>query len=73
MYPQQLERVKRTGQVESFGADDFPDVGPTSFEAERRVEHHCAAVRQPRQPQLRVRSGMAAAADAERDSSPIAS
>jgi three-Cys-motif partner protein len=36
MDAQQLERVKRTGQAELFGADDFPDVGPTSFEAERR-------------------------------------
>jgi hypothetical protein len=36
MDAQQLERVKRTGQAELFAADDFPDVGPTSFEAERR-------------------------------------
>ena len=36
MDAQQLERVKRTGQAELFGADDFPDAGPTSFEAERR-------------------------------------
>jgi hypothetical protein len=36
MDAQHLERVKRTGQAELFGADDFPDVGPTSFEAERR-------------------------------------
>jgi hypothetical protein len=36
MDAQQLERVKRTGQAELFGADDFPAVGPTSFEAERR-------------------------------------
>ena len=36
MDAQQLERVKRTGQAELFGAGDFPDVGPTSFETERR-------------------------------------
>jgi hypothetical protein len=36
MDAQQLDRVKRTGQAELFGTDDFPDVGPTSFEAERR-------------------------------------
>ena len=35
MDAQQLDRVKRTGQAELFGTDDFPDVGPTSFEAER--------------------------------------
>ena len=27
--------MKRTGQAELFGAGNFPDVGPTSFEAER--------------------------------------
>jgi hypothetical protein len=36
MDAQQLDRVKRTGQAELFGAEDFPDIGPTSFEAERR-------------------------------------
>jgi len=42
---QQLERVKRTGQAELFGADDFSDVGPTSFEAERRENLRLAEAR----------------------------
>lgn len=36
MDAQQLDRVKRAGQAELFGAGDFEDIGPTSFEAERR-------------------------------------
>lgn len=36
MDAQQLDRVKRTGQAELFGTDDLSDVGPTSFEEERR-------------------------------------
>jgi three-Cys-motif partner protein len=33
---QQVDRVDRTGQTELFGAADLTDVGPASFEVERR-------------------------------------